>query len=237
MHPSHFFDEPVAINPPRPNPEMRALARLAIQDAGLPRIRPTPYVEVNPRVARLIAETFDALPNAPDDPAVAAAYAALVAAVDVQFAVVEDALDLTTFDDHDPNPYPTSEAMFDDLWQNRHLAVYTGGARHPALTADQNWRFRAVHDVFGHAANGFAFGPRGEENAWLSHAKMFAPQPRAAMTTETRGQNAWVNFGPFSDLPPHERPFAQQKALLLPPPFRTHPVLQDAYADVPGFVA
>lgn len=56
--------------------------------------------------------------------------------------------------------------------------------------------FRAVHDILGHGPEGFQFGPRGEENAYRSHAVMFSPLARRAMATETRGQNSWVNFGP-----------------------------------------
>lgn len=90
--------------------------------------------------------------------------------------------------------------------------------------------FRAVHDVFGHATEGYQFGPRGEENAWRSHSAMYTWTARRAMTTETRGQNCWVNFGPHMRdsqgrllqpsepgyLRPDERPYANQKVCLLP---------------------
>jgi hypothetical protein len=56
--------------------------------------------------------------------------------------------------------------------------------------------FRGVHDILGHSAEGFQFGPRGEENAYRSHASMFSPLARQAMATETRGQNSWLNYGP-----------------------------------------
>lgn len=56
--------------------------------------------------------------------------------------------------------------------------------------------FRAVHDILGHSAEGFQFGPRGEENAYRSHAVMFSPIARQAMATESRAQNSWINFGP-----------------------------------------
>jgi len=56
--------------------------------------------------------------------------------------------------------------------------------------------FRVVHDYFGHIKNGVGFRARGEENAWQSHASMYSPLARRAMTVETRGQNSWVNFGP-----------------------------------------
>ncbi len=90
--------------------------------------------------------------------------------------------------------------------------------------------FRIVHDVFGHAAYGYSFGPIGEDLAWMTHCKMFTPLARAALTTETRGQNCWVNYGKHlrretgevfrkNDkgwLAPEKRPFAEQKMVLLP---------------------
>jgi hypothetical protein len=55
------------------------------------------------------------------------------------------------------------------------------------------------------------------------------------MTTETRGQNSWVNFGPNASLPPAQRLYAEQKTFILPEKFQTTPVLLEAYADFPGF--
>ena len=90
--------------------------------------------------------------------------------------------------------------------------------------------FRFVHDFFGHTELGNGFGPIGEENAWMVHSRMYSPEARRAMTTETRGQNSWVNFNkglrredgsmPKRDdadyIPLSQRPFAEQKMGLLP---------------------
>ncbi len=57
---------------------------------------------------------------------------------------------------------------------------------------------------------------RGEENAWVAHSKMFSHEALPALTSETKGQNSWVNNGPHADLPVADRPFAEQKAGLLP---------------------
>ena len=56
---------------------------------------------------------------------------------------------------------------------------------------------------------------------------MFSPEARKAMTTETRGQNSWVNFGRhnydaagnYKNIPAAKRPYAQQKVALLPEEF------------------
>ncbi|MFC4855936.1 DUF3293 domain-containing protein [Actinophytocola glycyrrhizae] len=90
--------------------------------------------------------------------------------------------------------------------------------------------FRVVHDVFGHAVAGHQFGPVGEEKAWLAHYGMFSPLARPALTAETRGQTCWMYFGPHLRteagaligkdepgwVPVPRRPFAEQKAGLLP---------------------
>ena len=55
--------------------------------------------------------------------------------------------------------------------------------------------FRAVHDYYGHAKEGVGFRADGEENAWRSHATMFSPLARLALTNETRGQKKWLIYG------------------------------------------
>ncbi len=92
-----------------------------------------------------------------------------------------------------PNPYETSAAMRADVAAGR-LKVYAGEAAHPLLTNPQTVRFRAVHDVFGHAGEGFEFGPRGELNAAAAHSRMYSDTARGALLTETHGQNAWVSY-------------------------------------------
>jgi hypothetical protein len=59
--------------------------------------------------------------------------------------------------------------------------------------------FRVVHDYFGHIKDGSGFSDDGEENAWRAHAAMFSPLARGALTSETRGQASWVNYGPHGE--------------------------------------
>lgn len=80
--------------------------------------------------------------------------------------------------------------------------------------------FRVVHDFFGHFKDGNGFRAEGEENAWRSHSAMYSDLARPAMTSETRGQNSWVNYGPYGDTnrtaKADETHFAPQKIGLLP---------------------
>lgn len=80
--------------------------------------------------------------------------------------------------------------------------------------------FRIVHDYFGHIKDGIGFRADGEENAWRSHSAMYSDLARRAMTTETRGQNSWVNFGPHGETnktaSAADTQYAAQKIGLLP---------------------
>ena len=72
----------------------------------------------------------------------------------------------------------------------------------------------------GHAKPGVGFRAAGEEAAYQSHAGMFSPLARRALASETRGQNSWLNYGPFGEKNRSARIedtiFADQKAGLLP---------------------
>src|SRR5687768_12961428 len=80
--------------------------------------------------------------------------------------------------------------------------------------------FRIVHDYFGHLKQGHGFRAAGEDNAWRTHAAMYSDIARPAMTTETRGQNSWVNYGPHGDKnrtsSAADTVYADQKVGLLP---------------------
>ena len=80
--------------------------------------------------------------------------------------------------------------------------------------------FRAVHDAFGHGLEGSGFRARGEENAWQAHVRLFTGSAIGAMTSETRGQNSWLNYGPNGEqnktASAEDTIFADQKTGLMP---------------------
>jgi hypothetical protein len=106
--------------------------------------------------------------------------------------------------DHDPYPSANGEQgpgtgrqMADDVATNRRIKVWStksGGTSHAVFSDDENDKFRAVHDVFGHIATGRGVSRHGEEAAYLSHAQMFSPDARQALASETRGQNSYMNY-------------------------------------------
>jgi hypothetical protein len=101
--------------------------------------------------------------------------------------------------------YKSSKEMMADVHGNKHLYVFQGGDPHDFLNRldkasglNENEKFRAVHDLLGHAIYGNLFGPKGEEIAWAIHQQMYSPLARLAMTAETRGQNSLVNYSPLN---------------------------------------
>lgn len=113
----------------------------------------------------------------------------------------------TEVTEHDP--YPTVHHMVQDVMKNKRIKVLstklTGG--HDFLSDEDNDKFRAIHDVFGHAATGRGFDAHGEEAAWMAHSQMFTPHARGAMSSETRGQNSALHINGS---------FQAQKTALLP---------------------
>lgn len=202
-----------------------------------------------------IAEAFENAVDSPNDPMVQTAYTQLATETMDQYNWIVNNSDIR-FElwDKGGEPYANSAEMLADVRENGHMYVLATEAEfgaegisdaqragNPLLQdsgiTDVNGRpmlindvFRGVHDFFGHSVRGNSFGAVGEENAWAEHAAMFSPLARRAMTTETRGQNSWVNFGPNMQGPDGrvlkpgdegymssaERGFAEQKMTLLP---------------------
>ena len=97
--------------------------------------------------------------------------------------------------------------------------------------------FRAVHDAFGHSMEGAGFRARGEENAFQAHAKLFRGPALRALTTETRGQNSWLNYGPYGEknrtASVLDTVFADQKMGLMPEWTSREGVLDDSVNVIP----
>ncbi len=226
----------VAGNPPGGNTDLQEIAAAYCDSMGYPEPIETPYIKVDEAVARQIANWYENTPDQSGNAEVRKCYGAMVSEVGTQlkFLVKEYSLKIQPFGD-DMTPYKDSAEMMSDVADNHHMWVYDGGADHSILTRKENFNFRACHDAFGHAAISAQFGPRGEQAAWMEHCKMFSPSARNALTCESRCQNSWVTAGPYSHLPVRERPFAEQKALLVPQKWCTNFELQKAYADYPDF--
>ena len=168
---------------------------------GLPDNQPTSVKKIDPELAKRIKNAYDALPvDDSKNPEVKAAYEKAASEIGKQFQYLTKELGIKVeFIKEDP--YKNSEEMFEDIIKNKKLKVFQGGEPHPFLgesTRDANGftaneKLRAIHDYFGHFVNRNQFGQIGEEAAWVDHSKMFSPEAQRAISTETRGQNSWVN--------------------------------------------
>ncbi len=205
----------------RGNAGVLAIAQGYVARAGLPPLVETSRSKLLVREGRRLAKFYELAASSPNDPAVREAYAAFRIEVRAQFEALETAGFRIEPWTKAGQPYANSSEMLRDVREHKHLYFFRtseGNPPHALLQAEDNNRFRAVHDIFGHAMRGNQFGPQGETNAFRDHHQMFTRQARKAMTTETIGQNSWFNFSQLNEgRPPATRDFAEQKAFLLKP--------------------
>ena len=233
-----------------PDPRLVSVAEQYARDYGLDLRRQAEFVEVDPERAARIADAYAQMPHAPQDPQVKTAYAELIRQTVAQYRALEAAGYRFWFFDENTDPYGGNpwNAMR-DLRANQSMAVFATeagfGSGATDLNVDDNpmladtgieWSygspdgpkkrvlandlFRAVHDAFGHGIEGAGFRARGEENAWQAHVRLFYGPAVAAITTETRGQNSWLNYGPYGEknrtAAVEDTVFADQKTGLMP---------------------
>lgn len=236
-----------------PDVGLVTVAEQYARENGIDLKRQAEYVQVDEARARRIAQAYEAMENAPQDPKVKEAYANLIQQTGAQYRALQRAgyrfwfIDVNTDEGlaYIDNPWTAMK----DLRDNKRLGVFPTNAGFgsdatfdPAqnpLLADTglewpvggpdstvmapvyaNDLFRAVHDAFGHGLEGAGFRAQGEENAWQAHVRLFTGSAVAAITSETRGQNSWVNYGPQGEAnrtaSAEDTFFADQKVGLMP---------------------
>lgn len=233
-----------------PHPGLVAVAERYAADNNIDLHRQAEYVKADPERGARIAQAYADMEHAPDNPRVKAAYADLIRQTMAQYRALEEAGFSFWFMDPERDPYGGNpwNAMR-DLRETDSMAVFptdagfgsaidfdpsqnplladTGlqwpygspdGELRPVLANDL---FRAVHDAFGHGLEGAGFRADGEENAWQAHVRLFTGPAVGAITSETRGQNSWLNFGPNGEAnraaSVEDTVFADQKTGLMPP--------------------
>lgn len=230
----------ISSKPKKHNDNIRAVADSYAQAKGMRLTHEMPTLKVNSEKAGKLADAYHNMPHNPNHPQVKASYDALISETAQQYNhIVGAGLKVSKMKDGQENPYKSSADLHADLKDNNHMWYYptesgfgtdTGAADHPMLRDTghkdgegkpmlANDMFRIVHDYFGHGKEGFGFGSAGEENAWAHHKQMYSPTAHGALTSETRGQNSWVNFGPNGEqnrANPANTVYAQQKAGLMP---------------------
>lgn len=236
--------KPEKFGRPAASRTIRDVAAGYMESRGLGYEPPALYAKVNPERAKRIADEYERMEHDPHNPEVKAAYDALVEETVAQYRAALAAglqVEFINFEETG-DPYAESPRMANqDIVENNHMWVFATSdgfgssefdpSENPLLGETEftdvngkpmlvNDLFRVVHDYFGHAKEGVGFRADGEENAWRAHAAMFSPLARRALTTETRGQNSWVNFGPFGEqnrtASAEDTVFADQKTGLMP---------------------
>jgi Large polyvalent protein associated domain 38/ADP-Ribosyltransferase in polyvalent proteins len=235
-----------------PDPRLVGVAEKYAAEKGIELKRQARYVDVDEDRARRIAEEYDRMDHAPQDPQVKAAYKDLIKQTTDQYRALENAgykfwfIDTSKPDNltylsspwnamrdiranKEMGIYPTNEGFGNEtdfspeanpLLSKTNIKWPVGGPNGPLAPVLANDLFRAVHDAFGHGLEGAGFRARGEENAWQAHAKLFTGPALGALTSETRGQNSWLNYGPSGEnnqtAKVEDTVFADQKTGLMP---------------------
>jgi hypothetical protein len=216
------------------------IAKQYMADRGITYSPQKPYAEVDVKRAEKIAKEYAAMKHDPNDPKTKKAYKALAKETQDQYEQLLKAGYKFDFI-RGADPYGNPRNAINDLVMNKRMSVFPTESGFGSSAADisgnpllarsdlriandpnttYNDLFRAVHDVFGHAKYGVGFRARGEENAFQSHARMYSPEALPAAASETRGQNSWVNYGPFGErnriASPADTIYADQKTGLMP---------------------
>jgi hypothetical protein len=211
------------------DPELTYWAEEYARRNGIDYKRQSVYVEVNEQRAKRIAQAYEEMEHNPQDPEVKEAYQNLINQTVKQYEMLVEAGYQFYFFDETNDPYNGNPwAAMEELRTKKMMGSFATEAGFGSGATDLNvednpmlqdtgfeWGFgsidgqkkrvlandlfRAVHDAFGHGLEGSGFRARGEENAWQSHARLFTGSAVAAITSETRGQNSWLNYGKYGE--------------------------------------
>ena len=198
------------------------------------------YAEFDPARAKRLADAYDKMENNPSNKAVKKSYDAMIDETMEQYETLRKKGYKFSFMPESGDIYGNPRNAINDIVQNQRLSVFpteqgfgslveASQANPLLMKIGEKWGgqdvtandvFRAVHDVFGHGKHGVGFRAGGEENAFQAHARMYSPEALPAVTSETRGQNSWVNYGPFGEFnrtaSPSETIYAEQKTGVMP---------------------
>jgi hypothetical protein len=173
---------------------------------------------VNPIAARGVAEAHHAAPHT-GGPASDAAYARLAVETDRLFQLLTTGLGAVEIVfTASERPYDGADELIRSVERDRILEV-TSAARdgdrpHPAMGCEVGGaydRFRAVHDVLGHAYLGVGFDRDGEYATWRFQERFHSPLARRALATELHAEHSvrWTT----GELPEHKAVLLDERVI------------------------
>jgi hypothetical protein len=154
---------------------------------------------VDPGAAREVADAYVDTPSRPC-PFVATAYAQLATESDRLYRRITSPdrpdrvrVAFTTC----PTPYADASELIESVRRQRLLEVVAAAAEpdggHPLMGCEVGGaydRFRAVHDILGHARLRVGFDRDGEFTTWRSQERFHSPLARRALATELHGRHS-----------------------------------------------
>jgi hypothetical protein len=170
--------------------------------------KPGPALQhVDPTETQDAADAFIAA-RTTAGPLVTLAYSELEMQTDRQYQVLTDPSGpyrIAVANTGQVTPDTDADELIASVLGTRTLEVTTSAAdrAHPLLggaVGGAYYRFRAVHDLFGHVATGFGFDKDGEYSAWLVQRTSYTGLARWAARTELHAEiSALWTTGQFPD--------------------------------------
>jgi hypothetical protein len=168
---------------------------------------------LDPIAAREVAEAHDAAPRT-GGPRCDAAYAQLVDETDRLLRLLT--VDIVfTMSEH---PYDSADDLIRSVRHDRVLEVtsvaWERDRLHPVMGCEVGSaydRFRAVHDVLGHARLGAGFDRVGEYATWRFQERFHSPLARRALATELHAEHSvgWTT----GELPEHKAVLLDERVI------------------------
>jgi len=156
-------------------------------------------MHIDTAVAREVAAAFDTTPSRPHDGLVAVAYASLEQQTDRFFAEItrpDNPKRVDVVFTSESRPYASDRDLINAVRDDGVLEVPTAARsdrRHPILDCERGGaydRFRAVHDVLGHARLGCGFDRDGEYTTWRVQERQYHGLARWALATELHAEHS-----------------------------------------------
>ena len=157
-------------------------------------------MHVDADIAQEVATAFGATPSRPRDPLVAAAYASLKSkpiASSPRSTGLDDPERVHVVFTSEAWPYSSDRELISAVRNDGVLEVPTAAMDsdrpHPILGCERGGaydRFRAVHDILGHARLGCGFDPDGEYTTWHVQERHYRGLARWALATELHAEHS-----------------------------------------------